>query len=763
MKQSSRGRREQPKLHMDEPVESGQTYTLEEILDEFGGWTRREEPDGTPDSGEVPVERSGEETPPPEPAGDADRAAAERAEEPVEAAVSDPDAAAENPPAGAPQRASRFHFIRLDQTSMESMLEEDGEEGSVAAEPAASPEELPEPQAGEQTAPAESTGKIWTYHSQSQPNRPVAPARASVRREKHEAPGETKIRPSRARRESQHRQATRPAREPRVEKTAPTYPSAEEAYKSVCHKTGSLVMRRRFLFLLVLVAVGLTTLCQLQVQLGNFVFTADLTAKILLGLLLAGALLAYDVLVGGVYQLLCLRPDLSTLLSVSTVVFAVDGFAQMGGGRLPYVAVLLIGLFFAMWGRVLENRAWRRSLKAVLSMDEKPLAAVMSRRAWGNRDCIFRSQGDREQYVADLSQPSAPDKVMGAYVPAVLCISLVLSLLMMFLRERNFLLSWSVMLAGAIPVAGFLTFWRPMAILAGRLLHAGAALCGWGGARELAGSCCVVVQDRDLFSGANVSMNGMKVFGEYNVSQVVGYTYAVIAQSGCGLEPVFHDVFVNQNGRSYVVDNFHSYEGGGLGAEIQGDVILVGSIGFMQLMGVRMPEGTNVRQAVYCAVNGELAAVFAIHYNPSAAVRSGLLTVLRSRRLSLLLATRDFILTPAMVRHKYKVPGDCMEYPSVEERMRLSGPYADVGGHQVALLARDSFLPLAEAVTGGRGLCSSVYAGMAVNLLGGLLGFCIAAVLAWLGAFAAASAFNLMLFVLLWTLPALLLTSIAGK
>ena len=56
-----------------------------------------------------------------------------------------------------------------------------------------------------------------------------------------------------------------------------------------------------------------------------------------------------------------------------------------------------------------------------------------------------------------------------------------------------------------------------------------------------------------------------------------------------------------------------------------------------------------------------------------------------------------------------------------------------------------------------------MWAGLCVNLLGGVLGFGITAVLAWLGAFAAASAFNLMLFVLLWTLPALLLTSIAGK
>lgn len=379
MKQSSRGRREQPKLHMDEPVESEQTYTLEEILDEFGGWTRREEPDETPDSQEAPVDGPAAETLPSEPAGDVDRAAVEHAEEPAEAAAADVGAAAENPPAEPPQRNSRFHFIRLDQTSMESMLEEeDGEEEhapSPAVESVAMPEEPSVPQTGKPDASETADEKIWTYRPQPQRSRPAAPVNIRPANRPAEPVGEEPAQSSPARRElPRRRTAPKPVRPPRKEKPAPTYPSAEEAYKSVSQKTGSLVMRRRFLFLLTLVAMSLTTLCQLQVQFGNFVFTADLTSKILLGLLLVGALLAYDVLVGGVYQLLCLRPDLSTLLSVSTVVFAVEGFAYMGSGRMPYVAVLLIGLFFAMWGKVLENRTWRRSLKAVLSMDEKPLA-----------------------------------------------------------------------------------------------------------------------------------------------------------------------------------------------------------------------------------------------------------------------------------------------------------------------------------------------------------------------------------------------------
>lgn len=725
----------------DVPVESEETYSLEEILDEFGGWSKRDEPvveAAEPEEPAVPEPEIPEPEAPAEPA----EPAMPEAEEPEPEEPAEPE-----PPE--PPKPSRFQFIHLNP--------------SAPAEKSGGTE--PEPPEAEPSAPAEekTEKKIWQYRPE--PAAPQAAAPVEKPAMPDITPAETQRRPRRRERQPAPRPEKKaPKQTVKRARPEPTYPSPEEAYKEACRKTGSLLMRRRILFLLCLAAVAVTVCCHMQVAFGSFQLEERMASNILMGLLLAGALCAYDVLVGGVYRILRLRPNLDTLLAVSTVVFAADGFVHMGEtARMSHSALLLVALFFAMWGRVLSNRGKRRSLKAVLSMDETPSAAVMARRAWGNRDCVFRREGDRSSYVADLEAPDVVERAMSIYAPAVICLSLVLSAVITALRQQPFLDCWAVMLAGSIPVAAGITFWRPFASLAGRLLHVGAALCGWHGARLLAGQCCVAVQDSDLFSKANVTMNGMKVFGEYNVSQVVGYTYAIIAQSGCGLEPVFHDVFVNQNGRSYVIDNFHRYEGGGIGAEIQGDVVLVGSIGFMQLMGVRMPEGTNVRQAVYCAVNNDLAAVFAIHYNPAPPVRSGLQTVLRSRGLSLLLATRDFILTPAMVRHKYKIPSDVMEYPSVEERVRLSGPNGAAGGEQAALLSRDSFLPLAEAVSGGRSLSGSVLAGLAVNLLGGLVGFVVTVILCWLGAFTAASPFNLMLFAILWTLPALLLTSIAGK
>lgn len=209
--------------------------------------------------------------------------------------------------------------------------------------------------------------------------------------------------------------------------------------------------RPRLEGLFCLLAIAVTVCGHLNVQIGGITLDGKLISPILLGLLLAGALTAHDVLVDGVYHILQLRPRLDSLLFVQAVVFLIDGFRSIAGERSPYVAVLLLGLFFAMWGKALENRAARNSLKAVLSMDAHPASATVSQRAWGSHDCIFRAEGNRECFAAELISEDGASKAMGIYASVVLCLSLVLSLLICFLKGRDFLWSWSAMLAGAVP------------------------------------------------------------------------------------------------------------------------------------------------------------------------------------------------------------------------------------------------------------------------------------------------------------------------
>ena len=244
---------------------------------------------------------------------------------------------------------------------------------------------------------------------------------------------------------------------------------------------------------------------------------------------------------------------------------------------------------------------------------------------------------------------------------------------------------------------------------------------------------------------------------------LIGYANAVVQTAGSGLVPLFEQMMHDQNGRRYTVDTFRRYEGGGLGATIRGDVVLMGSIAFMKLMRVRVPEGTRLKQAVYLSVNGELTAVFALNYAPAESVRAGLSAVLRAGSLVPVLATRDFMITPQFLKLRYKIPPEHIEFPIVEERARLSSQEIPRTGPQGALMARSSFASFAGSVVSARTLRGAAIIAMIVALAGSVLGTALMFFLTFLGSSFSASCWNLFLYTVLWLIPGLLTALLAGR
>ena len=562
--------------------------------------------------------------------------------------------------------------------------------------------------------------------------------------------------------EFQRRKANRAAiRAARREEPELVYPSAEEAYADY-GKTGSVRLRLAASF-------ALCVLSLIALFLGSTVIgPLDLTGNtrnfsiFLMASLMVQCVLSYEVFIRGIYQALKLRFDLGSYLTLTVLVTLADGFFAIPVGRLPFCPVPQILVLMALWSVYLEKKAKRQTLKTVLSM-EHPVAAAKEEKAWHGLDCIFRTEGSLEDFTAMLETPDAAQKTMRIYAPVIAVAALALGGFASIRGQGEFLWSWAALLSAALPAGGFLAASRPFSILAKQLHHDGAAICGWRGAKNLSGECGIVIEDADLFPKANVSMNGMKMYSELPARQVVGYATAVIKAAGSGLLPLFEEVMKNEDGRRYTADSFHQYEGGGLGAEIKGDVVLLGSLAFMRLMGVRVPEGTRVQSALYISVNKELVGVFALTYQPSAGTRSGLNQIMRSVGLTPILATRDFMITPALVKKRYKISVDRVEFPVVAERIRLSSDTAGQNGRQGALMAKDSFLSFAAAVAGGRLLRRAVHSGVILSVFSGLLGLALMGVMTYLGSVLALSAANLTLFHLLWLIPTLLITGLIGK
>jgi len=211
------------------------------------------------------------------------------------------------------------------------------------------------------------------------------------------------------------------------------------------------------------------------------------------------------------------------------------------------------------------------------------------------------------------------------------------------------------------------------------------------------------------------------------------------------------------NGRSYAVENLRGYNGG-IGGEVCGEPVLMGTLNCLKEMGVEIPEGTSVSQAVYAAIDGEFCCVFAVTYAKAKSSVAGMRTMCAYRGLRPMLVTEDFMLTESFIRSRYSVNVRKVCFPQRAVRRELAAVEPEAEAPALALITSKGLAPYAFAITGARSVRTASWIGVVIHLLGGILGLAMMAVLAYLGEAELLTPVNLLLYEVIWLIPGLLIT-----
>lgn len=478
------------------------------------------------------------------------------------------------------------------------------------------------------------------------------------------------------------------------------------------------------------------------------------------GLLGVAMLLGVDVLAGGFVDLFRLRPGGATASCFACAFTLWDAFTQLTAmperTTLPYCAACCAGLFCAMWGTYAKRQGLRLSCRTAAAASE-PYLVTLDHKSWNGKDAYAKWSGPAYGFGSQIQEPDGCQRVLRYSVPLLLLGSLLCALMASVGHGAPERLPWCLS-ACATASSGFsalLCFSRPYRALARRLASSGAALPGWSGVERVGKA--ILLTDTDLFPPGEVALNGIKIFGDYSVEKVVAVCATLIKESGSGLDKVFHDLLRTQGAVYRRCSGFTRHEGGGLSADIRGERILVGSASFMTLMEVPLPQGLNVRSAVFCAIEGELAGIFALNYTMHPTIPPAI-SALVANRVSPVLCTRDFNLIPAMLRQKFKLPVEKMDFPAVDRRTELSDPAALHSARLTAVLCREGLAPFSEAVVGAKRLRLAVGMTTALTVLGSVVGLLLAFYLTFVGAWSSLTGAQMALFLLAWTVPTLLIS-----
>jgi len=478
----------------------------------------------------------------------------------------------------------------------------------------------------------------------------------------------------------------------------------------------------------------------------------ELGAGILLLLQLVVMLLCVDVLIDGVMDCVHAAPGAESLIAAACLVSGLDAcIRSVRGGmtELPFCLVTATSLPFALVGRSL----WRRSMCDALRVAghaKLPFGVFSDFSTINDRAILKKTPAYTEKFFLNLSSADASETVYGFYAPLAAAASVVFALIASLLRKETGTFIYSM--AGIISVAASFTALTacsvPFRIVSKRLRRAGSAVAGWSGACEIFDSDGALVTDNDVFPSGKVAMTGIKLFEGASSQKIIANTASLVIASGSGISPIFSELLRSQGLSLERVEDFCCYEGGGVGGVVRGEKMLVGSAGFMKLMGIRIPEKVNLGSSVFSACSGVLTGVFTLEYTPANSVRSALNAMINTG-MSMLLAIRDFNVTPQMLQQKFRISLDDVEYIPIQECYRISAETAQGGSDTVAVVTRPGLGPFAEIIMNARRMKTASEIASAISVMSSVLGMLIMFLACRAGSLDSASAGNVFLYMLL--------------
>lgn len=525
-------------------------------------------------------------------------------------------------------------------------------------------------------------------------------------------------------------------------------------YKLEEKGTGKLQV---LLFLSMLVAVicmGTTVLYQL-----NLVNT-DRMKLMIFGQLLCmflSALLGSYQLIEGLADLVRGRFSLNTLLIFSFILCCADGFMCLQQLRVPCCAAFTLQVLFSLFD-TLHRRRTELSQMDILRKATDLTSIRAAKEPLEGRRVLVRDQGQVEDFMDSYHLPSTPEKIRSWYAIGALIAAVAVGVTGIFLQDLSTGLHIAaVTLLAAVPATFFICLSRPADVLQKRYHKLGTLLCGWKGICQTKGQISFCVNHSDLFPTGCVKMNGVKFFGTRDPDEIVAYGTALILADSNGLAPLFEQVLESRNCHHLTAQNVQLCDGGITG-DVRGEPVAVGSLSFLKEMGVEIPEGLRVSQAVCVAIENTLCGLFAISYEKNRRAAGGLHTLCSYKTLRPIVTDGDFLLTPAFFHAKFGVHPNHIQVAGSQLRAEAATLEPDPDAPAAILSTQQDLASLAFGITGARALRKASLLGLIVHMAGGILGIAIMLTLTLIGATWLLTPMNVILYQLIWSIPGILLT-----
>lgn len=541
-----------------------------------------------------------------------------------------------------------------------------------------------------------------------------------------------------------------------------------QAQRSFLSRTRGLSARSVVLLLLAAAAVYLSIAPQFEALPLPVVLDVVENPAIGIGALMllqfVGIFVAIDVFGMGFVNLFSGAPDRSTLVSVAVVAALLHGasiivFDNETGVDIPYLAVSLLMLYAAMREERGRFAARARAYKAISSAEEPK--ALYSH--YDRQDDVCRAikapLPDMEAFIREMERPDSVDRFSMIYVPIALAACIVFALIASLGRGEplRFFWAFSALLSIAAPLGLLCAFGASYKNVSRRLLGQGAAIAGARQATLLRGTEEVVLSEAELFPTGSISLEALQNMGNLSDEKLLACAAALTEAAGLELGRVLSATLRERYGVAAAAKNVQAVEGG-LTGEIGGSRVIIGTAALMVKMGMRMRAGQSVESCnAYLVIDNALAGVLTLRYQPTKHTYQAMRTM-RRMHMNASLAVRDFNISPAMVESQFDLRRGFADLPEQETVERMLQPDYIQNDVPAAIMTRDGAGPLVQVLRSADKLAGAVRSCLVLGAFAGIAGMLIVFYLVFQNATAALPVINLLLYMLLWYIPAFIIT-----
>ncbi len=469
-----------------------------------------------------------------------------------------------------------------------------------------------------------------------------------------------------------------------------------------------------------------------------------------------------DVFGMGFYSLFHGAPDRATLVSFAVLAALLHGasiivFDNQAGVEIPYLAVSMLMLYASMREERNRYAARARAYQAICSA-EQPMAIYSH---YDKEDDACRAAKGplhaEDAFLTEMERPDSADRFAMIYVPIALAASIIFALLASVGRGEpvRFFWAFSAILSVSAPLGLLCAFGASYNNVSRRLLRSGAAIAGARQADLLRGTEEVVLAENDLFPAGSIALESLENMGRISDDRILACAAALTDAAGLELGRVLTEATRERYGATLSARNVQMVEGG-LAGEVGTSRVVLGTAALMVNMGMRIRSGQSGVHT-YLVVNGELAGVLTLRYQPTKSTYQAM-RLMRRMHMNAVLAVQDFNISPAMVESEFDLRRGFADQPAPDAAQRLIEPSYTEGDAPAAILTREGAGPLVQVLRCADKLAGAVRSNLTLSAFAGICGMLIVFYLVSQNAVDALPVRNLLLYLLLWYAPVFLIT-----